>query len=109
MAEPRVPAFAKKIDFGEFRHGKRNFSPRNTRKDTKRSDDDSLPLELRIVAEIDQEAVAMTGGVEVIKNLGAVFIGESGDGLQFNDDFRHGSIPWSFVCFVGNLQRNSQS
>jgi hypothetical protein len=64
---------------------------------------DSLVLELGIVAKVDEEAEAEAGGLEVIMDLGAVPVGELGNGLDFEDDL----VETDEVGLVGLLQEPS--
>lgn len=48
---------------------------------------EALDLNAAIGAEIDQKTEFYASGLEVVKDLGPVFLGDGGDGLEFHDDF----------------------
>src|ERR1035441_8742527 len=57
----------------------------------------ALVFELRIMTKIDKESDFMPGSVEVVDDLGAMFVGQHGNGLEFHDDF----LEADEVGFVG--------
>jgi hypothetical protein len=47
----------------------------------------ALDLHPGMVAEVDKQAQFHSGGVQVADDLSAMFVGETGNRLQFEDDF----------------------
>jgi hypothetical protein len=59
----------------------------------------ALVFELRIMPKIDKEGDFIPGRTEVIDYLGAVFIGQHGNGLEFHNDFLKADKVW-FVVLI---------
>src|SRR5881396_1815730 len=79
--------------FGDLVEDEEGHCPRKTRKARKLaghglwSGQDSLVLNLWVVTEVHQQSKLMAGCTEIVQDLGAMFIRQRGDGLDFNDDF----------------------
>jgi hypothetical protein len=65
--------------------------------------DEALIFELRIMPEIDKKSDLVPGGVEVVDDLGAVFVGQHGHSLEFQDDI----LEADEVGFVGLAKRTA--
>src|SRR5690606_19195938 len=59
--------------------------PRYTRR-TRKSENDALGLELRIMAEVHEQPEAVPGCTKIVVDLGTMFVRQGCDGLELNDD-----------------------